>query len=98
MKIARLVILGALLGFSYTANADHWDRKQHREHYQSRTHEYWEGNCKVKRQYKKNGRYKESRDCGPSRRDHHVSRRSHDQRYSFSLPNIIIEPIIRIGG
>lgn len=99
MKITQWVMAAALLGMSYAASADSWHghhggRGHH--HGKPSSYEYWDGNCKVKREYKRNGRYKEKRDCRPSER--YSRRHRDDHRYGINLPSIIIEHVIRIGG
>lgn len=97
MRMAKVALACALLGLSYTASADHWHSKHHRHHNQK--YEYWDGHCKVKREYKKNGRYKEKRDCKPKGHPHaYRSKPPRHSGYGVSIPAIIIEPVIRIGG
>lgn len=102
MRFPTWLIACALLTVPFTASADRWHTDFDRGHYGGKgKYEYWDGNCKVKREFKKNGRYKEKRDCrpraryAPPRHRHHHS----DRQYSsgINIPAIIIEPIIRIG-
>lgn len=102
MKLPKLVLVCALLGMSYAVQAGppHWHKHHHHSHGHKGKYEYWDGNCKVKREFKKDGRYKEKRDCKPHAR-YKGSRHHHsDRNYSsgIHIPAIIIEPIIRIGG
>ncbi len=97
MGLPKLLLVCALACFSYTAHAGPPPRHHHGH---KDTHEYWDGHCKVKREYKKNGRYKEKRDCRPQARHSPPRHRHHsDNQYSsgIHIPAIIIEPIIRIG-
>jgi len=49
------------------AMADHDDRHRHRHHHHGEYKDkYWDGQCKVERKWKKNGRYEEKRKCRPS--------------------------------
>ncbi len=41
-------------------------------HHQAMKEEYWDGNCKVKRKWKRNGDYKEERKCKGGRYHRHV--------------------------
>lgn len=97
MQVQKLLLVGALLTMPLTATADPWkDESGHGHRYErDYKHEYWDGHCKVKREYK-NGKYKEKRECSePSRyhRYHH-----HDDSYYSNEPRIIIDPVIHIGG
>ena len=53
------------------AGNDHDDDHHHRydKHHGHRQHdrkeEYWDGACKVEREWKKDGEYKEKRECKP---------------------------------
>ncbi|MBO9328127.1 hypothetical protein A6B37_08805 [Achromobacter sp. HZ01] len=69
MKKITLLCVGAFIGcaaVSMPAMADHDD---HRDYYYGGHHggkykqEYWDGNCKVERKWKRNGDYKEERKC-----------------------------------
>lgn len=96
MNISKLLLACALTSLSFTAAADHWHGGNDRGH--KGKYEYWDGHCKVKREFKKNGRYKEKRDCKPRHSSrHHHSRYDNHSRYGVNIPAIIIEPIIRIG-
>lgn len=52
-KLPLLLLPAALLALPLSALSDHRDYKE----------EYWDGNCKVERKFKKNGDYKEERKC-----------------------------------
>ncbi|WP_137896544.1 hypothetical protein [Ramlibacter sp. 2FC] len=52
-KLPLLLLPAALLALPLTALSDHRGYKE----------EYWDGNCKVERKFKKNGDYKEERKC-----------------------------------
>lgn len=102
MKINRWMMAGVLVCLSAVTSADpgHKHYYSHKGYHSGKpsSHEYWDGHCKVKRKYKKDGRYKEKRDCHPS---HHrsYSHRHHDDRsYGIRLPAIVIDPVIRIGN
>ncbi|MDH0899711.1 hypothetical protein N5C12_10140 [Comamonas aquatica] len=63
-------ILAALLltlPFASWAGDDHDDDHRHYRKHEHRYHahkqEFWDGQCKVKREWKKNGEYKEKRKC-----------------------------------
>lgn len=63
MKNLRLLLLPlALLALSPSAWSDHDEdgRGRRGREYEE---EYWDGNCKVERKFKKNGEYKEKRKC-----------------------------------
>lgn len=96
MKIQQLLIVGALLAVPFSATADSWkDESGHGYRYEREyKEEYWDGNCEVKREYKKDGEYKEERKCETPRYRHH----DHHPVYRSGGPAIIIEPVIRIGG
>lgn len=99
MKFPAWLLACALLGVSYTASADRWHTDFGRGYHGNKgKYEYWDGNCKVKREFKKNGRYKEKRDCHPQAR-YAPPRHSPSHRHynGINIPAIIIEPIIRIG-
>ena len=94
MKTAHALLLGALLALPLAVSADPWkDESGHgRRHHDEYKEEYWDGPCKVKREYK-NGKYKEKRECERSRHSHY-----HDRPvYDYGIPEIVIEPVIRIG-
>lgn len=98
MKIQHLLVIGALLAMPFTATADPWkDESGHGHRYdqyeRDYKHEYWDGYCKVKREYK-NGEYKEKRKCKEPSSYH----RHHHDRYYSSGPRIIFDPVIHIGG
>ncbi|WP_449391877.1 hypothetical protein [Eoetvoesiella caeni] len=95
MKIQKLLIVSALLAAPFSAGADSWkddggygyrDRREIKQ-------EYWEGNCKVKREYKKNGEYKEKRKCKEPEYRYY----EREPVYRSGGPAIIIDPVIRIG-
>lgn len=101
MRFPTWLVACALLTVPFTASADRWHKDFDRGYYGGKgKYEYWDGNCKVKREFKKNGRYKEKRDCRPQARYAPPRHRHHhsDRQYSgINIPAIIIEPIIRIG-
>ncbi|HEY9281557.1 MAG TPA: hypothetical protein VIP51_15930 [Eoetvoesiella sp.] len=95
MNIQRLFIVGAMMVLPFSASADSWkdesghgyrDRREFKE-------EYWDGNCKVKREYKKDGEYKEERKCEAPK----YRRYEREPVYRSDSPAIIIDPMIRIG-
>jgi len=97
MRTARVLLWGALLALPFAVNADPWkDESGHgKRHHREYKEEYWDGPCKVKREYK-NGKYKEKRECERprhSRHGHHHDRHAHD----YDVPEIVIAPEIRIG-
>ncbi len=96
MKLRQLFMIGAMLVVPFSAVADSWkDESGHRHRYkQEYKHEYWEGYCKVKREYK-NGEYKEKRKCKEPDR---YTRHRYDDRYYSGGVRIIIDPVIEIGG
>jgi hypothetical protein len=98
MKPLRLLLIPVLLcAFPLTALADDDDdhrgrgRKHGHGEYQD---EYWDGNCKVERKFKKNGDYKEKRKCrGPQ----HVY--SEPMAVHVPAPQpLIVEPGITVHG
>lgn len=101
MIITRVIAVSALLCMSFTASAGSWYDKYDRGNKRSfkQTTEYWDGNCKVKRKVKKDGSYKEKRECkGPS---YGRNYRSNDNYYrgqrndAVDLLPALIEPLIR---
>ncbi|MFW7344066.1 hypothetical protein V0R37_21275 [Pollutimonas sp. H1-120] len=96
MKMRQLLITGALLAAPFTAGADSWKDESGHGYRSEREfkEEYWDGHCKVKREYKKDGEYKEERKCeAPERRYY-----EREPVYRSGRPAIIIDPVIRIGG
>lgn len=53
------VLLLALPFTSWAGDGDH--HRRHRDH--AHKQEFWDGPCKVKREWKKHGEYKEKRTC-----------------------------------
>jgi hypothetical protein len=94
MKTAHALLLGAFLASPLAVSADPWkDGSGHgKRHHREYKEEYWDGPCKVKRQYK-NGKYKEKRECERPRHSHYRDRSAYD----YDVPAIVIEPVIRIG-
>ena len=100
MKFVRLLLLPSLLlTLPLTVLADPWkdesghgkgrghDRREYKE-------EYWDGNCKVERKFKKNGEYKEKRKCKAPRHGYHEAA----PVYVPAPPPIIVEPGVTIHG
>lgn len=61
--LAQLLVPLALASLSvpvWAHDDDHHGRRHHRKEYKE---EYWDGQCKVERKWKKNGEYKEKRKC-----------------------------------
>ncbi|PLC55020.1 hypothetical protein CR155_06095 [Pollutimonas nitritireducens] len=79
----------------FAVNADPWKDESGHGRRDSREYkeEYWEGNCKIKREFKKDGEYEEKRKCEAPRH------RQYDRApvYRSGAPAIIIDPMIRIG-
>lgn len=100
MKAIQLVLASVLVCFSYMASASSWHEHSGRSYHKNKQKvEYWDGKCKVKREYKKNGSYKEKRSCKPT---HHYNQRPnyrsyHKPQYGVNLPTIVINPTIRIN-
>lgn len=101
IKITKMIAVGALLCMSFTATAGNWYDKYDRGHKRSfkQTTEYNDGNCKVKRKYKKDGSYTEKRKCkkpsyGRDYRSENRHYRNHRNDAVDLLP-AIIEPFIR---
>lgn len=94
MRTVHALLLGALLVPPLAAGADsRRDESGHGRHYHGEyKEEYWDGPCKVKREYK-NGKYKEKRECERPRHSHHHERAARDR----DVPAIVIAPEIRIG-
>lgn len=95
MNLQQLFIVGTLLAMPFSVSADSWkdesghgyrDQREYKE-------EYWDGDCKVKREYKKDGEYKEERKCKSPRYRHY----EREPVYRSGSPAIIIDPVIRIG-
>ena len=77
MKILRLFLSAAVMLAPLAANADSDKDERGHGRWHGRGHdkgeykeEYWDGNCKVKRKYKKDGEYKEERKCKGPRQDY----------------------------
>lgn len=100
-KITKIFAVSALLSMSLSATAGSWYDKYDRGHKRSfkQTTEYYDGNCKVKRKYKKNGSYEEKRKC--KKPSYNRSYRSDNRYYrgqrndAVDLLPAIIEPLIR---
>lgn len=100
MKLIQLLLTTALVCVSFTASADRWhgQNDQGRSKAHQRHYEYQDGHCKVKREYKRNGDYKEKRTCKrPSKHAHHHRDRHSQNDIIISLPSIVLDPVIRIG-
>jgi hypothetical protein len=97
MKTRDLLLAGALLAVPLAANADSWhyDRWHTHRHHREYKEQYWDGHCKVKREYKRNGDFKEKRDCRAPRYHRYYER---EPVYRSGGATIIIEPTIRIHG
>jgi hypothetical protein len=96
MKIRELLLAGALLVVPFAVSADSWkDESGHGyRHDREYKEEYWDGRCKVKREYKKNGEYEEERKCKEPKYRHY----DREPVYRSGGASIIIDPVIRIGG
>ncbi|KOF53800.1 MULTISPECIES: hypothetical protein [unclassified Achromobacter] len=71
----------ALLALApFAAEADH-DRHRHR-HGREYKEKYWDGACKVERQWKRNGEYREKRKCRP------------DYGYAYAVPRAAVQPVV----
>lgn len=81
-KPAMSLLFLALASVSSAAMADPWkDESGKGRHGREYKQEYWDGNCKVERKFKKDGGYKEERKCKGAHRDH-ADRRYDDRNYS----------------
>lgn len=69
LLLTLLVALScALVGFSAVADDDDDDDHRRRGHGHERKEKYWDGPCKVEREWKKDGSFEEERECkAPSR-------------------------------
>lgn len=96
MKLWQVFIAGALIVASFAASADRGRGDDDRGDRYDRQYkqEYWDGYCKVKREFKKNGDYKEKRTCKQPRYD----RYEYEPVYRSGAPAIVIDPVIRIDG
>ncbi len=96
MKTRDLLLAGALLIVPFAVNADSWhdDRDYGHRHHREYKEQYWDGHCKVKRQYKGNGDFKEKRECKAPRYRYY----DREPVYRSRGADIIIEPVIRIRG
>lgn len=94
MRTVHALFFGAFLALPLAASADPWkDESGHgRRHHHEYKEEYWDGPCKVKREYK-HGKYKEKRECERPRHRHHHDRPARAR----DVPEIVIAPEIRIG-
>lgn len=61
LAILSLCIPAALIATPLTSLAH--DHGHHHHHKREHKEEYWDGQCKVERKWKKNGEYKEKRKC-----------------------------------
>ncbi|WP_237173801.1 hypothetical protein [Paracandidimonas lactea] len=95
-----LLLASALAALPQVALADWDDYDDDHDYYEDYgrhrefKEEYWVGNCKIKREYKRDGEYKEKRKCKPPRHRHYYE----EHVYYEDAPSIVIEPVIRIGG
>jgi len=96
MKARDLLLAGVLLAVPFAASADSWryDRGHGHRHHREYKEQYWDGHCKVKREYKRNGDFKEKRDCKAPRYRYY----EREPVYRSGGATIIIEPVIRIRG
>lgn len=79
--LARILLPFAMLGLSSLATAASWDDDRGRGNREFKQ-EYWDGDCKVKREAKKDGEYKEERECkGARRHARHGEGREYKQEY-----------------
>ena len=78
LAILSLCIPAALIATPLTSLAH--DHGHHHHHKREHKEEYWDGQCKVERKWKKNGEYKEKRKC----QDHPVS--YHQPRPMYAPP------------
>jgi len=106
MKNFYTLLPALLLCVHAGAAADPWKdesghgRKERRE-YREFKEEYWDGNCKVKREFKKDGEYKEKRECKPYRREAREHRHRYAEPAGVYLPRppaVIVEPGIVVHG
>lgn len=94
--LRRLILPAILVAFPLAALADDWKdesghgKGRHRREYKE---EYWDGNCKVKREFKKDGEYKEKRKCKGPEPGYYA-----EPVYVPAAPAVIIEPGITIHG
>lgn len=95
MRVQQLIIIVALLAVPFSASADSWKDESGHDYRERREYkeEYWDGHCKVKREFKKDGEYKEERKCEPPQHRHY----DREPVYRSGGPAIIIDPVIRIG-
>lgn len=99
MKTAYSLLLSISMALSsFSAFADSWkDEGGHgkgHKHDREYKEEYWDGNCKVEREFKKNGDYKEERKCKEPRHGHY-------QQAPVYVPApapVIVEPGVRVHG
>ncbi|MCA0894882.1 glycine zipper 2TM domain-containing protein [Microbulbifer agarilyticus] len=81
MKLLSSVLVAMLCGsLSVALHAEPPEGKGWKKHHKHKKHsykeEYWEGNCKIERKWKRNGDYKEERTCkNPNRYAHHHGHR-----------------------
>ena len=87
--LAQLLVPLALASLSapvWAHDDDHHGRRHHRKEYKE---EYWDGQCKIERKWKKNGEYKEKRKC----RDRPVV---YQAAPVYTTPALVISPQIVI--
>jgi hypothetical protein len=100
MKNLHFLLVSVLLAtFSLNAAADSWKDERghgrgHKQGHREYKEEYWDGNCKVEREYKKNGHYKEERKCHKSPPSHNGSVVVH----ILTPQPVVVEPGITIHG
>ena len=63
----------AMPASSWAGDDDH--HHHHRKHRKEFREEYWDGNCKVERKWKRDGEYKEKRKCKDGYRHYHAPQR-----------------------
>lgn len=96
MKILRSLLLPALLlALPLAVQADSWkDESGHGKGRREYKEEYWDGNCKVERKWKKNGEYKEERKCKAPAHVYYEPA----PVYMTAPPPVVVDPGITIHG
>jgi hypothetical protein len=100
MRTGELLLAGVLVIAPLAVSAHSWhdDEGYGHRHHREYKEKYWDGHCKVKRMYKRNGDFKEQRKCRAP--EYRYYERYYDREPVYRSrggATIIIDPI-RIQG
>lgn len=83
--IALPLLLGTAAINARAGDKDGYSREYKRSEYKEK---YWDGPCKVERKWKKNGEYKEKREC----KDRRVEYPRYGDAYYQPAPAVVVSP------